>query len=51
MSIMIALWTDRETEVHVPTWLVSVPVGIGHFIPAEPVEFPRAVLVKQGYPE
>lgn len=37
------------TYIH--TWLVSIPVGVGHFIPAEPVERPGAALVMEADPE
>lgn len=33
------------------TWLVSIPVGVGHFIPAEPVERAGAALVMEADPE
>lgn len=34
-----------------PTWLVSIPVGVGHLIPAKPVERARAALVMEADPE
>lgn len=34
-----------------PTWLVSIPVGVWHFIPTEPVERAGAALVMEADPE
>lgn len=34
-----------------PTWLVSIPVGVGHLIPTEPVEQARVSLVREADPE
>lgn len=34
-----------------PTRLVSVPVGVGHSIPTEPLEGPRTALIVEADPE